>query len=120
MNVYLDCRMGKAHQMLATIDTLAEWSKAVDSSSTIFGCVGSNPTGVIAVIHVTLEESATKNGMAMSIIQENHATYSIPKIGRVSSLLWKVAHKASKPPTDGDQRIAMHALWYCNHGNDTR
>ena len=29
------------------IDTLAEWSKAVDSSSTIFGCVGSNPTGVI-------------------------------------------------------------------------
>ncbi len=28
-------------------DTLAEWSKAVDSSSTIFGCVGSNPTGVI-------------------------------------------------------------------------
>ena len=30
-----------------SIDTLAEWSKAVDSSSTIFGCVGSNPTGVI-------------------------------------------------------------------------
>ena len=27
-------------------DTLAEWSTAVDSSSTIFGCVGSNPTGV--------------------------------------------------------------------------
>ena len=30
------------------IDTLAEWSKAVDSSSTIFGCVGSNPTAVIS------------------------------------------------------------------------
>ena len=28
-------------------DSLAEWSKAVDSSSTIFGCVGSNPTAVI-------------------------------------------------------------------------
>ena len=27
------------------IDTLAERSKAVDSSSIIFGCVGSNPTG---------------------------------------------------------------------------
>ena len=26
---------------------MAEWSKAVDSSSTIFVCVGSNPTGVI-------------------------------------------------------------------------
>ena len=30
------------------IDSLAEWSKAVDSSSTIFGCVGSNPTAVIS------------------------------------------------------------------------
>ena len=28
-------------------DSLAEWSKAVDSSSIIFGCVGSNPTAVI-------------------------------------------------------------------------
>ena len=27
-------------------DSLAEWSKAVDSSSIIFGCVGSNPTAV--------------------------------------------------------------------------
>ena len=27
-------------------DNLAEWSKAVDSSSIIFGCVGSNPTVV--------------------------------------------------------------------------
>ena len=32
-------------------DTLAEWSKAVDSSSTIFGCVGSNPTGVTIERH---------------------------------------------------------------------
>ena len=30
-----------------TQDSLAEWSKAVDSSSIIFGCVGSNPTAVI-------------------------------------------------------------------------
>ena len=29
-----------------TSDSLAELSKAVDSSSTIFGCVGSNPTAV--------------------------------------------------------------------------
>ena len=36
------------------MDSLAEWSKAVDSSSTIFGCVGSNPTAVISTsAHVT-------------------------------------------------------------------
>ena len=29
-------------------DTLPEWSKGVDSSSTSASCVGSNPTGVIA------------------------------------------------------------------------
>ena len=29
------------------IDTLPEWSKGVDSSSTSASCVGSNPTGVI-------------------------------------------------------------------------
>ena len=28
-------------------DTLPEWSKGVDSSSTSASCVGSNPTGVI-------------------------------------------------------------------------
>ena len=28
-------------------DTLPEWSKGVDSSSTSENCVGSNPTGVI-------------------------------------------------------------------------
>ena len=35
------------------IDTLAEWSKAVDSSSPIFGCVGSNPTGVMPTCNDT-------------------------------------------------------------------
>ena len=29
------------------MDTLPEWSKGVDSSSTSASCVGSNPTGVI-------------------------------------------------------------------------
>ena len=29
------------------VDTLPEWSKGVDSSSTSANCVGSNPTGVI-------------------------------------------------------------------------
>ena len=29
---------------------MAEWSKALDSSSSIFGCVGSNPTGTIFYI----------------------------------------------------------------------
>ena len=29
-------------------DTLPEWSKGVDSSSTSASCVGSNPTGVIS------------------------------------------------------------------------
>ena len=31
----------------ARMDTLPEWSKGVDSSSTSASCVGSNPTGVI-------------------------------------------------------------------------
>ena len=30
-------------------DTLPEWSKGVDSSSTSASCVGSNPTGVICI-----------------------------------------------------------------------
>ena len=30
------------------MDTLPEWSKGVDSSSTSASCVGSNPTGVIS------------------------------------------------------------------------
>ena len=31
-------------------DTLPEWSKGVDSSSTSASCVGSNPTGVILAL----------------------------------------------------------------------
>ena len=34
--------------MLSVTDSLAEWSKAVDSNSTIFGRVGSSPTTAIA------------------------------------------------------------------------
>ena len=30
---------------------MAEWSKAVDSRPTIFGCVGSNPTGSIYIYY---------------------------------------------------------------------
>ena len=33
--------------LVVSIDTLPEWSKGVDSSSTSASCVGSNPTGVI-------------------------------------------------------------------------
>ena len=33
------------------IDTLPEWSKGVDSSSTSASCVGSNPTGVNCLKH---------------------------------------------------------------------
>ena len=33
-------------------DSVAEWSKAVDSSSTIFGCEGSNPTVVISDVNL--------------------------------------------------------------------
>ena len=33
-----------------TQDTLPEWSKGVDSSSTSASCVGSNPTGVICLL----------------------------------------------------------------------
>ena len=35
------------------MDTLPEWSKGVDSSSTSASCVGSNPTGVIVRTHHT-------------------------------------------------------------------
>jgi hypothetical protein len=38
-------------------DNLAEWSKAVDSSSIIFGCVGSNPT-VVTFAPSTLNASS--------------------------------------------------------------
>ena len=34
--------------LLKDMDTLPEWSKGVDSSSTSASCVGSNPTGVIS------------------------------------------------------------------------
>ena len=45
------CRTGAVRDQLKMVlsvtDSLAEWSKAVDSSSTIFGCVGSNTTAII-------------------------------------------------------------------------
>ena len=31
-------------------DTMAEWSKATDLSSVIFGCAGSNPAGVTCLV----------------------------------------------------------------------
>ena len=34
-----------------SVDTLPEWSKGVDSSSTSASCVGSNPTGVNCLKH---------------------------------------------------------------------
>ena len=37
----------EASFMACLQDTLPEWSKGVDSSSTSASCVGSNPTGVI-------------------------------------------------------------------------
>ena len=40
-----DARKALAKHQLK--DTLPEWSKGVDSSSTSASCVGSNPTGVI-------------------------------------------------------------------------
>ena len=33
--------------VMPAVDTLLEWSKGVDSSSTSANCMGSNPTGVI-------------------------------------------------------------------------
>ena len=41
----VDARKSPTKQQLK--DTLPEWSKGVDSSSTSASCVGSNPTGVI-------------------------------------------------------------------------
>ena len=40
------CQPRLRSQPRATMDTLPEWSKGVDSSSTSASCVGSNPTGV--------------------------------------------------------------------------
>ena len=39
-----------SQRRLPVIDSLPEWSKGVDSSSTIARCVGSNPTAVILVL----------------------------------------------------------------------
>ena len=41
-------------------DTLPEWSKGVDSSSTSASCVGSNPTGVISA--EAMRAAAQNNG----------------------------------------------------------
>ena len=41
---------GKALAKHQVKDTLPEWSKGVDSSSTSASCVGSNPTGVIIAL----------------------------------------------------------------------
>ena len=41
----------RAMPKLRHIDTLPEWSKGVDSSSTSASCVGSNPTGVNCLKH---------------------------------------------------------------------
>ena len=41
------CQPRLRSQPRTTMDTLPEWSKGVDSSSTSASCVGSNPTGVI-------------------------------------------------------------------------
>ena len=38
------CYVNKKQKTTKTNAWLAEWSKALDSSSSIFGCVGSNPT----------------------------------------------------------------------------
>ena len=51
-------------------DTLAEWSKAVDSSSTIFGCVGSNPTGVIVAIACCIGVRFFDNGLILPAMHE--------------------------------------------------
>ena len=42
-----------------TIDSLPEWSKGVDSSSTSASCVGSNPTAVILGQHVFQQRDPT-------------------------------------------------------------
>ena len=38
------------HYVYLVLASVAEWSKAVDSSSTLFGGVGSNPTGCKYII----------------------------------------------------------------------
>ena len=43
-------------------DTLPEWSKGVDSSSTSASCVGSNPTAVIfQILHASLGKALQYN-----------------------------------------------------------
>ena len=37
------------------VDTLPEWSKGVDSSSTSANCVGSNPTAVISPAYIIFQ-----------------------------------------------------------------
>ena len=49
------------HSGLRPKDTLPEWSKGVDSSSTSASCVGSNPTGVIWRLFGEMNQMALKN-----------------------------------------------------------
>ena len=48
-------------KLIVATDSLPEWSKGVDSSSTSANCVGSNPTAVILATssHWKLHESAS-------------------------------------------------------------
>ena len=56
-NKMVDARKSLTKHQLK--DTLPEWSKGVDSSSTSASCVGSNPTGVIiAFLDFSIESKA--------------------------------------------------------------
>ena len=56
-------------------DTLPEWSKGVDSSSTSASCVGSNPTGVISRQHIWLISITCKSWPLYALVY--HLSYAI-------------------------------------------
>ena len=57
-NKMVDARKSLTKHQLK--DTLPEWSKGVDSSSTSASCVGSNPTGVISHFTATSRSAPPK------------------------------------------------------------
>ena len=86
-------------------DTLPEWSKGVDSSSTSASCVGSNPTGVMSigtVLRVSLCGTAATFWESTSV-DDGAAVGRAPGRGRVEIMvvvealkmkLWSQGHFA--------------------------
>ena len=93
---YLDIIVGSSYQ-----DTLPEWSKGVDSSSTSASCVGLNPTGVMwrSFDHEAAVRSMGGQARRMS---SGHPMWRMPAVAAhmrecVDSVCWRHIRRAASP-----------------------